>query len=211
MSTRNNDVPKNGLSISIIETSDTMSKFMEKCNKNFSNLLTYGGGTVGAQGETGEQGVPAKPKVPIHVWKKGEQYRDETTTSTGESIMDGYSDEELQDVKYQEGHLIILENAHVYILEINEEEKLEPKFILGLQSYDPILIANIIDKDCIEVSNGINTLKLDAEGVEMSAIAETTGNTPNGRFGWRVNSTGIYYCNGGTDWVKWDTPTANSI
>ena len=209
MSNRNNDVPKNGLSITKIETSDTISQFMEKCNNNFFNLLQYGGGTKGDDGAKGDQGVPTKPKVPIHVWKKGEQYSDETITSTGESIIDGYSDDELQDVKYQEGHLIILESAHIYILEINEDDgKLKPKFILELQSCDPIQIVNTIDKDCIEVSDGINTLKLDTDGVEMSA---KTGNSPDEFYGWKVTSTGIYFCNGGTDWVKWDSPTATNI
>lgn len=143
MSTRNND-EQNGLSITRIETSDTISQFMEKCNNNFSNLLAYGGGTVGAQGDAGEQGVPAKPKVPIHVWKKGEgdgfQYRDEGTTETGEYIIVDYY-ENLQDVKYQQGHLIILENAHVYILN-NQNGNLEPTFLLALQSYEPGSIVN---------------------------------------------------------------------
>lgn len=133
MSNRNNDMSKNGISITRIETSDTISQFMEKCNNNFSNLLKFGGGTKGDAGEKGDQGVPTKPKVPIHVWKKGEQYREEATTPTGESVIVNYY-ENLQDVKYQEGHLIILESAHVYILK-NVNGDLKPSFLIALQSY----------------------------------------------------------------------------
>ena len=102
MSNRNNDVPKNGLSITKIEASDTISQFMEKCNNNFSNLLQYGGGTKGDDGAKGDQGVPTKPKVPIHVWKEGEgeefQYENEVSTSDGGFEIINYS-EDLTDAK----------------------------------------------------------------------------------------------------------------
>ena len=144
MSNRNNDVPKNGLSIDTIETSDTISQFMEKCNNNFFNLLQYGGGTKGDDGAKGDQGVPTKPKVPIHVWKEGDgeefQYEEEVSTSDGFEIRN-YS-EDLTDAKYQEGHLIILENAHVYILENNGSDILRPKFLLALHSYDQADVIN---------------------------------------------------------------------
>ena len=145
MSNRNNDVPKNGLSITKIEASDTISQFMEKCNNNFSNLLQYGGGTKGDDGAKGDQGVPTKPKVPIHVWKEGEgeefQYENEVSTSDGGFEIINYS-EDLTDAKYQEGHLIILENAHVYILENDGGDTLRPKFLLALHSYDPADVIN---------------------------------------------------------------------
>ena len=139
MSNRNNDESK--ISITRIETSDTISQFMEKCNNNFSNLLAYGGGTVGAQGEHGDQGVPTKPKVPIHIWiQKSEEYDEEyhyiteESTSNNEFEITSYT-EDLSKAKYQEGHLIILQNAHVYSLE-NDGGVLKPKFKLALQSYD---------------------------------------------------------------------------
>lgn len=136
---RDIDVLKNELLKNKIESSDTISQFMEKCNSNFAKIAEYGGGPIGAQGTQGTQGVPTKPKVPIHVWKKGEgegfQYSEEKLHPDGKFEITKYS-EDLSDVKYQEGHLIILENAHVYILE-NKSGYLEPSFLIVLQSYDP--------------------------------------------------------------------------
>ena len=130
------DKTKNSLSIATITSSDTISEFMEKCNNNFSAIVGKGGGPAGAQGEQGVQGVPTKPKVPIHVWKEGDgfQYKGETTTSDGGYEIDNYF-EDLTNVKYQEGHLIMLQNAHVYILESNGGV-LRPVFLLALQSYN---------------------------------------------------------------------------
>lgn len=131
------DKTKNSLSIATIKSSDTISEFMEKCNINFAAIVGKGGGPAGPQGVQGEQGVPTKPKVPIHVWKEGVQYDIEQEIPIGS----GYYEivqwfEKLTDSKYQEGHLIMLQNGHVYILEL-ESNVLRPKFILALQSYNP--------------------------------------------------------------------------
>ena len=130
------DKTKNSLSIATIKSSDTISQFMEKCNNNFSAIVGKGGGPAGERGEQGEQGVPTKPKVPIHVWKEGDgfQYKGESDTPNGGYEIDNYF-EDLTDVKYQEGHLIMLQNAHVYILESNGGI-LKPVFLLALQSYN---------------------------------------------------------------------------
>ena len=136
MNTTDSDFNDTGnviLSIDRIETSDTISQFMEKVNNNFTNILKHGGGPRGVEGDQGHQGVPTKPKVPIHVWVKGVDYYGENEDTC--EIIDLSAD--LTDVKYQEGHLIILENAHVYILENNSNFELTPKFIMALQSYDP--------------------------------------------------------------------------
>ena len=128
-----NETGNENLSIVKIKTSDTISEFMEKVNNNFTNILNHGGGPRGVDGDRGQQGVPTKPKVPIHVWVKGVDYFGENEETF--EIIDLSVD--LTDVKYQEGHLIILENAHVYILENNSNFELTPKFIMALQSYDP--------------------------------------------------------------------------
>lgn len=135
------DKTKNSLSISTIESSDTISQFMEKCNLNFAAIVGKGGGPAGEQGVPGAQGVPTKPKVPIHVWKEGVgdgfQYNGEQEIPIGSGsyeIVQWF--EVLTDSKYQEGHLIMLQNGHVYILEL-ESNILKPKFILALQSYNP--------------------------------------------------------------------------
>ena len=133
--------------INRIELSDTISQFMEKCNKNFSTITEWGGGPAGIQGEEGGQGVPTKPKVPIHVWKKGKkedgcQYKDEVTTFDSFEINVWYED--LTDSKYQDGHLIMLENGHVYILKIDDKDNfsLKPNYLISMQTYDP---SDVID------------------------------------------------------------------
>ena len=138
MGNRNIDIEKNKLSFQEITSSDTLSQFMEKVNNNFSKITENNGGPIGKTGEKGDPGVPTKPKVPIHVWKKGEnnEYEQEKEENNNFYIQNIYED--LTNNKYQEGHLIILENAHVYKLEIDNEDKtLKPIFIYGLQSIDP--------------------------------------------------------------------------
>ena len=142
MSNRDINVLKNKLLENRIEISDTISQFMEKCNNNFSAIIEWGGGPAGTKGE-GDQGVPTKPKVPIHVWREGKEYTEEvTSTDEKYEIIDW--NEDLTDVKYQEGHLIMLGNAHVYILEYTGENNfdLRPKFIVALQSYNSNDIVN---------------------------------------------------------------------
>lgn len=117
----------NNMNLDIINQSDTIRDFMEKCNDNFSKLSTLSG-PAGIQGEQGEQGVPTKPKVPIHAWTKGVEYINDDNYTIS------VNGNELTDSKYQEGHLIILENAHVYVLEI-EDNSLTPQFKIALQSY----------------------------------------------------------------------------
>ncbi len=132
-------IPVGKLSIDRIETSDTISEFMEKVNNNFTNILIHGGGPRGVEGDQGHQGVPTKPKVPIHVWIEGENYAIENKLNEREYEI--IHNEDLTNVKYQEGHLIMLQNAHVYKLE-NIDGNLTPKFIIALQSYDPGSIIN---------------------------------------------------------------------
>lgn len=140
MNTRDIDALKNELLI--IEQSDTISQFVEKCNNNFQTIFEFGGGPAGDTGDKGKQGVPTKPKVPIHVWKENEEYEAEIDQSNGEFIMIDIN-EDLSKPKYQEGHLILLKTAHVYILEADKNTfKLNPKFLLALQSYNP---GDIID------------------------------------------------------------------
>lgn len=139
MSTKNIDEQK----MQQIFSSDTITQFMEKCNNNFSKIFEFRSGPKGKQGDDGSQGVPTKPKVPIHVWKKYEPNYTETTepNSEGEGfILGGYGDE-LENEKYQDGHLILLENAHVYRLEV-VDNSLTPNYILTIQSYDP---SSVID------------------------------------------------------------------
>ena len=139
MSIRNIDDQKNELlkKIESITTSDTISQFMEKCNNNFSEIAKYGGGPVGEKGDKGSQGNPTKPKVPIHVWKKGEHYTDEKEIISGDSktyeIIGIIDDNELYQSKYQEGHLIMLENAHAYVLK-NYDQQLKPEFVAAISS-----------------------------------------------------------------------------
>lgn len=140
MSNRDIDTLKDGL-LQTISTSDTISQFMEKCNNNFSIIAKWGGGPDGAKGDDGDPGVPTKPKVPIHVWEKGKDYIDESGSLNEGYEIEGYEDDELTDVKYQEGHLIILDNAHVYILE-TDNNNLKPKYILALHSYNSGDIVN---------------------------------------------------------------------
>ena len=123
--------------ISKITPSDTLTDFMTKCNDNFTAIVEMGGGMKGADGEKGSPGSPTKPKVPIHVWTDGNEYEGETPTADGKYVLNVLN-ESLQNSKYQEGHLILLQNAHVYILtaEDGDEFNLRPRFLLGLQSYD---------------------------------------------------------------------------
>jgi hypothetical protein len=142
MSNCNRDINslKNELLKNRIELSDTLSQFMEKCNNNFSTIVEWGGGPIGAKGEDGDPGVPTKPKVPIHIWREDIEYdREVELTNDEHYINEWYAD--LSDVKYQEGHLIMLKNAHVYILEL-DGLNLKPKYIFGLQSYNPDDIVN---------------------------------------------------------------------
>ena len=125
-----------------INSSDTISQFMEKCNNNFSAISKFGGGPSGEKGDDGSQGVPTKPKVPIHVWKKGDEneYDYETIIDEKNEIfkLDTWN-VNLEEDMYQEGHIIILENAHAYILKVDETDdyKLKPQFICALKSFDP--------------------------------------------------------------------------
>ena len=136
MSNRNIDVEKNKLSFQTITTSDTISQFMEKVNNNFSKIAENNGGPIGETGEKGDQGVPTKPKVPIHAWKKGNEYEKEIEDNNNFYI-ENIKNEELTNTKYQEGHLIMLENGHVYILELTKDFILNPKFLIAVQSFDP--------------------------------------------------------------------------
>lgn len=131
MSTTNIDEQK----MQQISSSDTIKDFMEKCNNNFSIISKYGSGPEGKQGVEGSQGVPTKPKVPIHVWREGVEYYNETSSDDGYVINDLTVN--LADSNYQEGHLIMLKNGHVYILKEDEESKLlKPNYIMALQSYN---------------------------------------------------------------------------
>jgi hypothetical protein len=144
MSIRNNEELKDKLLENEIKKTDTISQFMEKCNNNFTAIAEWGGGPEGVKGKKGEPGVPTKPKVPIHVWIKGEDYLDESSSLEGGYTIHGWNEKNLSDTKYQDGHLIMLENAHVYILEEDENDnfKLKPNFILALQSYNTNDIVN---------------------------------------------------------------------
>lgn len=135
MSNRDIDVLKNELLKNRIELSDTISQFMEKCNNNFTAIVEWGGGPAGTKGDNGDPGAPTKPKVPIHVWREGIEYTTELEPTTGEFEIVSWH-EDLKNVKYQDGHLIMLKNGHVYILETDNFE-LKPKFILALKTYDP--------------------------------------------------------------------------
>ena len=127
MSARNNDNQRNGLLNGMVQInqSDTISQFMEKCNNNFSTISKFGGGPAGEEGEKGSQGAPTKPKVPIHVWRENIEYGGESVTPDGRYIISNHY-EDLTNVKYQEGHLIVLKNGHVYVLETDENLTLKP-------------------------------------------------------------------------------------
>lgn len=133
MDNNTKDVEKNTLSFDPIEFSDTISQFMEKCNNNFAKIISNNGGPKGDKGEQGNPGVPTKPKVSIHVWKDEVEYANEYYDSDKKVfyIDDNNIKEDLTKEKYKVGHLIILENGNVYILE-NSEKKLKPKFKLSL-------------------------------------------------------------------------------
>ena len=135
MNTRNNDNTNNTLSLQEIKYSDTLSQLVEKCNDNFSKIVSNNGGPVGAEGGKGEQGVPTKPKVPIHVWRIGEEYNSEQESLDEGFIIDDWN-EDLTKSKYQEGHLILLETARVYMLKM-DNYILKPKYMFTLQSYTP--------------------------------------------------------------------------
>jgi hypothetical protein len=141
MSNINSDSDVNLLLLSKIDESDTIKEFMEKCNNNFTTITEWNGGPIGATGIQGPQGIPTKPQVPIHVWKKGEEYKEENTTSGG-FVLKGYENT-LEKFPYQEGHLIILENAHVYLLEI-VDTNLIPNFKFVMKSFDEESIKNEI-------------------------------------------------------------------
>lgn len=135
MSTRDINTLRDELLKNRIELSDTISQFMEKCNNNFSAIVEWGGNPDGTKGEKGDQGVPTKPKVPIHVWRIGEEYNNEAKSPDGGFEIYDWN-EDLSDVKYQEGHLIMLENANIYILESDNNFNLKPKYIVSLNSYN---------------------------------------------------------------------------
>lgn len=134
MSNRSID-EKNILSVDRIEMSDTISQFMEKVNNNFSKIVESGGGPAGTKGDLGNQGVPTKPKVPIHVWKEGEECIESKINDQEFEITRCYED--LTNVKYQEGHIIMLQNGNVYTLEKDDSFNLKPKYVLTLQTYMP--------------------------------------------------------------------------
>ena len=134
MSNRSID-EKNILSVDRIEMSDTISQFMEKVNNNFSKIVESGGGPAGTKGDLGNQGVPTKPKVPIHVWKEGEECIESKINDQEFEITRCY--ENLTNVKYQEGHIIMLQNGNVYTLEKDDSFNLKPKYVLTLQTYMP--------------------------------------------------------------------------
>jgi len=112
---------------------------MEKCNDNFFVISDKGGGPAGVEGEKGSQGVPTKPKVPIHIWVEGdydEKVKIEEDSGDIKYILEPIN-EDLTNQKYQEGHLILLKNAHVYILKLSDiDNKLVPiyAFTLEIQS-----------------------------------------------------------------------------
>ena len=135
MSISNINDQKNELleKIQTITGDNTISDLMEICNNNFQMIAKYGGGPDGQKGDKGDQGIPTKPKVPIHAWVKGKEYTEEKNFT-----LDVSESEDLTNNKYQEGHLIVLENGHVYILEVdNNSFELNPKFIIALQTFDP--------------------------------------------------------------------------
>ena len=141
MSTRDINTLRDELLKNRIELSDTISQFMEKCNNNFSAIVEWGGNPDGTKGQKGDQGVPTKPKVPIHVWRKDKEYNSEAKSPDGGFEIYDWN-ENLSDVKYQEGHLIMLENANIYILKSDDNFNLKPKYIVSLNSYNSDSVVN---------------------------------------------------------------------
>ena len=135
MSTRDIDTQKSKL-FQEISQYDTISQFMEKCNNNFAIISAMGGGPAGVEGDKGDQGIPTKPKVPIHVWIEGKEYDNEITIFDNCELIGINVD--LTSDEYKDGHLIMLQNGHVYILEVDIKDNftLKPKYVFGLQSYD---------------------------------------------------------------------------
>ena len=140
----NNDTLKSDLLKYRIELTDTLSQLVEKCNNSFNTIAEWGGGPAGVKGDDGDQGIPTKPKVPIHVWIEGEEYITEHEVFNENYTLEVKNENELEDPKYQSGHLIMLKNAHIYILEEDKTNnfKLQPVFLLTLQTYDPDTIVN---------------------------------------------------------------------
>ena len=128
--------------LATINTSDTISQFMEKVNNNFTTIINMGGGPKGVVGDKGDPGAPTKPKVFVHAWHFGYEFGREIEIIENKEYELENIVEDLTNCKYQEGHIIMLPNAHVYRLELNEKYELEPKFLIALQSYDP---SSIID------------------------------------------------------------------
>ena len=181
MSSRDIDTSKDILlqNLQTINKSDTISQFVDKCNHNFSKIVELGGGTAGVQGEQGTQGVPVKPKVAIHAWREGSdfEYYGESTDGNGGYIMvDIYED--LTNEKYQIGHLIILQNGHVYILKENTNTfDLTPIFIFAMQSFDPNTIIDgkssylhIAYADNANGDNLVTDRELNGDSNEMSTF-----------------------------------------
>lgn len=196
MSIRNNGVQNNELFISRIETTDTISQFMEKCNNNFSKIIESNGGPTGEKGDTGVQGVPTKPKVPIHVWKNGEY----TETVSGDSDSDSEDFEisvnnekvDLTNAKYQEGHLILLENAHVYILEVDNtvsDYTLKPRFLTALQlPYNQDGVINITNGTIF----GYSIFRITENTIEMSVQD----------YGLKITNEGIFIKKPNREWFE---------
>ena len=134
MSNRDIDVKKNEFLINRIAKSDTLSEFVDKCNANFDALFEMGGGPTGDKGDKGDIGNPTKPKVPIHVWVDPYDYEDENENDFKINTIHA----DLSESKYQEGHLIMLQNGHVYILKIQPDTfELAPEFVFAMQTYNP--------------------------------------------------------------------------
>lgn len=168
MSTTNIDEQK----MQQINSSDTIKEFMEKCNNNFSIISQFGGGPEGKQGVEGSQGVPTKPKVPIHVWIEGKEYDNETKI-TEDKYKINVVNEDLTDTKYQDGHLIMLKNGHVYILEEDEEFNLKPNYIIALQSYNP---DDVIDEKSAYIHIAYaNSPNGDVDFITNKELQETIG------------------------------------
>ena len=120
--------------------SDTLSEMAEKTNNSFVAFVKWGGGPEGPQGDPGSQGVPSKPKNPVHVWIKNTHYDEEIPSGSSHEII-GIQEGLLEDISYQEGHCIFLENGHVYVLE-TIGYNLVPIFKVAMQSYNPGDVVN---------------------------------------------------------------------
>lgn len=161
MDNNNRDVEKDKLLFDQITSADTISAFMEKCNNNFAKIISNNGGPKGDKGEQGNPGVPTKPKVSIHVWEDGVEYVNEYHDSDNNIfyIDDNNIKEDLTQEKYKVGHLIILENGNVYILENSEsEKKLKPKFKLSL------IVSSDIKNQIHNIESDINYIKSQKSG-----------------------------------------------